>query len=284
MDRFLSRSAARIPVYMPTLPQIAAQIRGIAIDLSHQAGTPHLGSSLSCADIVAALYWNVLDASPDRADHPDRDRFILSKGHAVTTLYAALALRGYFPAAEFATYNQTGTRLPEHPAPHCAPGIEHATGSLGHGLSVGLGIALGNRIQASPGRVFVLLSDGECNEGSTWEAALLAPALQLGRLCAIVDCNKWQATGRSQEVTALEPLDQKFAAFGWETRRVDGHDLPALVQALQLCPAPSGKPLAIVADTVKGKGVSFMEDDNNWHYRIPTTDEVAAAKKELGLS
>lgn len=265
------------------LTRIAAQIRGRLVELSHQARTPHLGSSLSCADIVAALYWKILDIDPIDPNETNRDQFILSKGHAATTLYTALAKRGFFPESELDTYAQQDTRLPEHPAPGCAPGVEWATGSLGHGLSVGLGMAIAKRIQKLDGRVFVLLSDGECNEGSVWEAALLAPAQKLDHLCAIVDFNKWQATGRSQEVTALEPLEAKFESFGWDTVRIDGHDLSALIDSLQQCPTQNEKPLAIICDTIKGKGISFMEDDNNWHYRIPTEEEVLASKSELGL-
>ena len=159
-----------------------------------------------------------------------------------------------------------------------------ATGSLGHGLPVGIGMALAARIQKQDYRVFVIMSDGECNEGSVWEAAMFAPANNLEKLAVVVDYNKWQATGRSNEVMSLAPLVKKWEAFGWSASEVDGHDLGALSEALRRVPDGSGKPVAIVAHTVKGKGVSFMEDDNNWHYRIPKTEEVAAAKKELGLS
>ena len=265
------------------LKKIAAEIRGKVVELSHSGRTPHLGSSLSCADIIAALYWDILKVDPRDPENCDRDRFILSKGHAVTTLYVALAMRGFFPESEFNRYSQLDSCLPEHPSPNCVPGIELATGSLGHGLSVGLGIAMANRIQGNDGRVFVLLSDGECNEGSIWEAALLAPAQKLERLCVLVDFNKWQATGRSEEVTSLEPFEQKFSAFGWESARIDGHDTEAILEELRDFPRTSGKPLAIICDTIKGKGIAKMEDDNNWHYRIPTAEEVVDAKRELAL-
>lgn len=266
---------------------LARDIRGLLLQLSHQGRTPHLGSSLSCADVVALLYREVLRIDPAHPLAADRDRFILSKGHAATTLYAALALRGFFPLKELnETYAHPGSRLPEHPSCQCVPGVEASTGSLGHGLGVGLGIALGLRVQKSPGRVFVLLSDGECNEGSVWEAAMTAPAWKTNPLCAIVDFNGWQATGRSREVLALETLEAKWQAFGWRTIRLSGHDLPALRAALAgFGDAGSDpRPLAIVADTVKGRGVSFMEDDNNWHYRIPSADEVAQGQRELGLA
>jgi transketolase len=164
------------------------------------------------------------------------------------------------------------------------PGVEAATGSLGHGLPIGIGMAVAGRIRREDYRVFVLMSDGECNEGSVWEAAMFAPAQRLENLAVIVDFNKWQATGRSEEVMALQPLRAKWEAFGWSASEVDGHDVASLVQALRRVPDGSGKPVAIIANTVKGKGVSFMEDDNNWHYRIPTADEVTAAARELGLA
>ena len=163
------------------------------------------------------------------------------------------------------------------------PGVEVTTGSLGHGLSLGLGMAVAGRIQGHAYRVFTVVSDGECNEGTIWEAALFAPAQQLDQVAVIVDYNKWQATGRSNEVMSLNPFPQKWEAFGWSTYEIDGHDLNALIDVLQNVPDGSGKPVAIVAHTVKGKGVSFMEDDNNWHYRIPTAEEVDKAKMELGL-
>jgi transketolase len=266
------------------LPGIAAKLRGMVIDMSHAAGTPHLGSSLSCVDIVTAAYWDVLRIDPTRPDNPGRDRFILSKGHAATTLYAALAHRGFFPASLLETYNQDGSRLAEHPGPNCVPGVEAATGSLGHGLPIALGMALAGRMQGRNYRVYALLSDGECNEGSVWEAAMFAPAQKLENVCVIVDYNKWQATGRSNETLALAPLAAKWAAFGWDAHEVDGHDLKALAALMRKVPNGSGKPVALIAHTVKGKGVSFMEDDNNWHYRIPNQKEVADAKRQLGLA
>jgi transketolase len=265
------------------LARAAARLRGAVIDMSHAAGTPHLGSSLSCADIVAAAYWDTLRIDPKHPYAPERDRFILSKGHAATTLYAALAFRGFFSEAVLETYNKDGSVLAEHPGPNCVPGVEAATGSLGHGLPIALGMALAGRLQGLSYRVYALLSDGECNEGSVWEAAMFAPAQKLENVCAIVDYNKWQATGRSDETLALSPLREKWAAFGWDAQEVDGHDLNALRMLMRNVPNGSGKPVAIIAHTVKGKGVSFMEDDNNWHYRIPDQKEVADAKRQLGL-
>lgn len=265
------------------LARIAAKLRGQVIAMSHEAATPHLGSALSCLDILAVAYWRVLRLDPARPDAPERDRFILSKGHAATALYATLAERGFFPESVLASYHHDGGPLAEHPGPHCVPGVEAATGSLGHGLSIGIGHALSARIQRRDARVYVLLSDGECNEGSVWEGALFAAAQRLAHLCVLIDYNKWQATGRSNETMALAPLAQKWSAFGWDTHEVDGHDLDSLTLAMRRVPSDSGKPVALVAHTVKGRGVSFMEDDNNWHYRIPSAQEVERAKAELGL-
>lgn len=263
------------------LAGVARQLRRDVVTLSHCAGTPHLGSALSCIDLLVALYWRTLRIDPTRADAPERDRFILSKGHAATALYATLAARGFFPRAWLDTFAQSGSPLSEQPGPHCAPGVELATGSLGHGLPVGLGLALGERIARRDSRVFVLLGDGECNEGSVWEAAMFASAQRLGRLVALIDYNKWQATGRSDEVMALPSFAAKWQAFGWRTLEIDGHDLPAICAALTQDLPADGQPTAIVAHTTKGKGVSFMEDDNNWHYRIPSDAELAAACEQL---
>jgi transketolase len=265
------------------LEAIARSIRGKLVEMSHKAKAPHLGSSLSCVDILVAAYWTALRIDPQKPYDPDRDRFILSKGHAASALFATLAYRGFFPMELLYSYAQPGSCLAEHPGPNCAPGVEAATGSLGHGLSMGIGMALAARIQGRSYRVFALVSDGECNEGSVWEAAMFAPARCLDNLVVIIDFNGWQATGRSCEIMALKPFREKWESFGWHAHEVDGHDLKQLVAMLQQVPDGSGKPIAIVAHTIKGKGVSFMEDDNNWHYRIPTAEEVNAAHRELGL-
>jgi transketolase len=262
---------------------VARRIRGSLVEMSNRASSPHLGSSLSCVDILVAAYWSALKFDPKRPGEPGRDRLILSKGHAVSALYAALAHRGFFPVADLAHFDEEGGHLPQQPSPGCAPGVELATGSLGHGLPVAVGLMLGARIQKKDFKTIVVLSDGECNEGSVWEAAMMAAAQKLDRLAVVVDYNKWQATGRSNEILALKPLRDKWEAFGWHAVELDGHDVGALAENLGRLPDPSGRPLAIVANTVKGKGVSFMEDDNNWHYRAPTAEEVAKARKELGL-
>ena len=263
------------------LETIGRQIRARLVEMSHRTNVPHLGSSLSCVDIVVAAYWGVLQIDSSRPADPDRDRFILSKGHAATTLYAALAYRGFFPVSLLDTFAAAGGCLPEHPSPGCVPGVEVATGSLGHGLSIGVGMALAGKIQGRQYRTVVVTSDGECNEGTVWEAAMLAPRHRLERLTVIVDYNKWQATGRSNEVMSLHPFGDKWEAFGWDAVEVDGHDFGALLGGMMR--ARDGRPRAIVAHTVKGKGVSFMEDDNNWHYRIPNASEVSQALEELGV-
>lgn len=266
-----------------SLAAIASRIRGRLVRMSHQARAAHLGSALSCVDILVAAYWGGLKVDPAQPLDPGRDRLILSKGHAATALYATLAQAGFFGEELLEQYGQAGCPLEEHPGPACAPGVEAATGSLGHGLPLGLGMALAGRIQGRDYRVMVVVGDGECNEGSVWEAALLAGSQKLGSLTVVVDFNKWQATGRSCQVMSLEPFAAKWEAFGWQAREVDGHDHAALVAALHGAPDPQGRPRAIIAHTVKGKGVSFMEDDNNWHYRIPNQDELERAQKELGL-
>ena len=265
------------------LDKISRFLRYWVVRMSHEARTPHLGSSLSCLDIVTVAYWSRMRLDCLRPKAADRDRFILSKGHAATALYATLCARGFFPKRILDSYAQPGSCLSEHPGPWCAPGIEAATGSLGHGLPIGLGMALGIKLARQDSHVFVVMSDGECNEGSVWEAALFAPAKGLCNVCVVVDYNKWQATGRSQEVMALHPLADKWRAFGWSVQEIDGHDLGQIQEAMKAFPDGSGKPKAIIAHTTKGKGISFMEDDNNWHYRIPTADEVEVARKELGV-
>jgi len=271
------------PGTIAALRQRATQLRGQVLQMSHNAQAAHLASSLSCCDILATAYWDVLSIDPSKPKDPKRDRFILSKGHAAAALYATLAFRGYFPVAELATYCQDGGRLAEHPPANLLPGVEAATGSLGHGLPIGCGIALAGRIKGETYRVFALLSDGENNEGSVWEAAMFAAGQKLENVCVIVDYNKWQATARSNETLMLAPLRDKWAAFGWDATEIDGHDVGMLSAHMRNVPNGSGKPVALIAHTIKGRGVSFMEDDNNWHYRAPNAEELLRAHKELGL-
>lgn len=272
-----------LPYSGTDLEVLTRHMRAACISLSHEKRVPHLGSELSCIDIVAALYWNVMNIDPADPKCADRDRFILSKGHAAKALYVALAYRGFFDIKILEDFTDVGGPLPEHPGPNCIAGVEFATGSLGHGLPIGIGLAYAARLADRDNRIFVLMSDGECNEGSVWEAAMMAAAQELGNLTAIIDFNKWQATGRSQEVLSLDPLAEKWRAFGWNAIEVDGHNLDAITKQLRSESSPTGRPTVLIAHTVKGKGISFMEDDNNWHYRIPTKPEVDAAIGELGL-
>jgi len=265
------------------LESYARLIRGKLVSMSHKSGAAHLGSALSCVDILVAAYWGALRIDPQNPFNPERDRLILSKGHAAAAIYATLAHRGFFPVKLLDSFAGPGSCLAEHPVPRSVPGLELATGSLGHGLSVGLGMALAGRIQNQSYRVYVTISDGECNEGSVWEAAMFAPVHKLENVVVIIDYNKWQATGRSCEIMALEPLAEKWRSFGWSAYEANGHDMKEMVNCLKNIPDHSGKPVAIIAHTVKGKGVSFMEDDNNWHYRIPNKEEVGMAKVELGV-
>lgn len=272
------------PLTAESAQRLASEIRQAIIGLSFQAKTPHLASALSTVEILIAAYWETLNPEPIQAMAPNRDRFVFSKGHAAPALYVTLAKRGIIPESLLARFCEPGSPLSEQPTPHSVAGMEAATGSLGHGLPMGAGMALGARILGNDSHVMVLMSDGECNEGSVWEAAMLAPAKGLRNLMAIVDFNKWQATDRSREVLALDPLRAKFEAFGWEAHELDGHDVAALAARMRSWRSGANtKPVALIAHTVKGKGVSFMEDDNNWHYRIPKREEVEQANRELGL-
>ncbi len=263
------------------LEKLSARIRYRVVQISHLKEVAHLGSSLSCVDILVAAYWGGLRITSDTINSPDRDRLILSKGHGAAALYATLAERGIIPFDALDTIGEPGSPLEEHPSLGCAPGIEASTGSLGHGLPIGVGMALALKLRASPARVMIVMSDGECEEGSVWEAALLSATQKLDNLVAVVDFNKWQATARSTETMALNPLRQKWESFGWNAYEVDGHDLAALQRTMKAAASHKGSPSIIVAHTVKGKGVSFMEDDNNWHYRIPNAEEVEKARVEL---
>ena len=266
------------------LDQIARELRFRTVRTSHLSGTPHLGSCLSCVDLLVYLYWKVLRIDPRNPQDETRDRFILSKGHAAPVLFQVLAERGFYSLEQLDDYGKDGSIFGEHPpAPKYLPGIEAATGSLGHGLPMGLGMALAARICRKGYRTYVILSDGECNEGSVWEAALMAAAQKVSSLTVFIDYNKWQATGRSDEVLGLAPLAAKWAAFGWFVHEIDGHDFAAIEEAIKSVDELS-RPKVIIANTVKGKGVSFMEDDNNWHYRIPSADEVRKAALELQIA
>jgi transketolase len=262
------------------LRELARRIRIHALRMTAAAGSSHVGSCLSCADILAVLYGGVLKVRSDKPHWAGRDRFIMSKGHAAAALYAALAECGFLPVEELAGFYQNGGRLSGHVSHH-VPGVEVSTGSLGHGLAIGAGMAYAAKLEDAKHRVLVLLSDGECDEGSVWEAALFASHYGLDRLIAIIDYNKIQSLGPVADTLALEPFRQKWEAFGWAVREVDGHDYRQLVGALSSLPAAVGKPTCVIAHTIKGKGVSFMENSVLWHYRAPRGEEYEAALAEL---
>lgn len=261
----------------------ARSIREDIVRMIAEAGSGHPGGSLSCADILTALYFGgVLKHDPANLDDPERDYFILGKGHAAPALYATLAEAGFFPKEELMTLRKLGSRLQGHPDSNLLPGIEVSTGSLGQGLSIGAGAAAGLRLDGLSGRVFVLVGDGECQEGQVWEAATFASHKHLGNLVAIVDANGLQIDGACCDVCASDNLDEKFAAFGWDVSHVDGHDIKALIELLDNLKAAGGdKPHAVIAATVKGKGVSFMENQAGWHGKAPNAEELAAALAEL---
>ncbi|MCX7712458.1 MAG: transketolase [Chthoniobacterales bacterium] len=263
------------------LYELSKNIKFKIIQMSYNAKTPHLSSAISSVELLVAAYWNFLRINPKNFNDDLRDRFIFSKGHAAPALYVVLAKRGFFSEDLLESFGKPGGTLPEQPAPNCVPGVELATGSLGHGLPVGCGLALAAKIKGLDYFTMVLMSDGECNEGSVWEAAMFAAARELNNLIVVIDFNKWQATGRSEEIMALSPLREKWESFGWRACEVDGHNIEAITEAMHKARELSNKPFAIIAHTVKGKGISFMEDDNNWHYRIPNADEVEKARREL---
>ena len=272
------------------LEEMARRIRVEIIRTVNHAQVGHVGGPLSAADILAALYFRVLHIRPDEPRWPGRDRFILSKGHSSLVQYAAMALRGYFPVDELRTFDAHGSRLQGHPDMNLLPGIDMSTGSLGMGLSAGLGMALGSRYTDLPEvRACVLLGDGECQEGQVWEAAMAAARYGVDNLVAIVDHNKLQQYGWPGESPEIrlppeEPgeLVAKWAAFGWRVLETDGHDMGRLVATLEEASVPSGRPTVVVAHTVKGRGVSFMEGDYRWHSKPIKPDEFAAAMRELG--
>ncbi len=263
------------------LRELTKRIRRHSVVMTHLAKASHVGSSLSMIELLAVLYGRILRVDPTQPDWPDRDRFILSKGHGCAAYYAVLAETGFFPLEWLDTFYKNGSKLPGHSTHTHVPGVEISTGSLGHGLSVATGMALAAKRDYKPYRIFCMLSDGECDEGSTWEPILFAPQYQLDNLIAIVDYNKIQSLGTIKEVIDLEPFAQKWRAFGWAVQEVDGHNLEEIEKILARVPFEPGKPSCIIAHTVKGKGVSFMENKLLWHYRSPQGREYEAAIAEL---
>ena len=262
------------------LAQKSVQYRRKILKYIVGAKAGHTGGSLSCIDILNVLYNNVLNVSPETAQSPTRDRYIQSKGHTIEALYVVLADRGFFPESDLETMGQYQSHYIGHPT-RKVKGVEQNTGSLGHGLSLSVGTALSAKLDDLSYRVFTLLGDGELPEGSNWEAALLAAHYKLDNLCAIVDKNTLQISGPTADVCNTDPLDQKFDAFGWAVRHVDGHDLAALQEAFDALPFTAGKPSLIIAHTVKGKGISFMENQLKWHHGVPNQEQYTQALEEL---
>jgi len=261
---------------------LAANIRAAAVRMTHRGKSGHVGSSLSMADILAVLYTKILKVDPGKPDWPDRDRFILSKGHAAAVVYAVLAEKGFFPKDWLKTYYRDNGHLMGHISHH-VPGVEFSTGSLGHGLPVACGLAIHAKRNRKKHRIFCLMSDGDCNEGSTWEAIMFAAQHRLDNLIAIVDYNKIQALGRSRDIIDLEPFAQKITDFRWAAREIDGHNFKEIEDALSTLPFQPGKPSFLICHTVKGKGVSFLEDTVASHYKCANDQELLQACQELGV-
>ena len=264
------------------LETIAGKIRVDVIKSIHAAGSGHPGGSLSAADIVTTLYFDEMNIDPKDPKKADRDKLILSKGHAAPVQYAALAERGYYPVEDILTLRKIGSRFQGHPNMDKVPGIEMSTGSLGQGFATSIGMALANKMDENPGRVYVLLGDGELQEGLIWEAAMSAGHYKLDNLCVIVDWNGLQIDGKNDDVMTVKPVDEKFKAFGFETVSIDGHDFDQIKGALAKARETKGKPFAIIAKTTKGKGVSFMENNPGWHGKAPDEEQAKQAVAELG--
>jgi transketolase len=263
------------------LEVMAKKLRRHIIEMIGRAGSGHPGGSLSAADIVTCLYFNVLRHDPVNPKWPDRDRFILSKGHAAPVLYSALAECGYFPVESLSTLRKIDSILQGHADSHHTPGVELTAGSLGQGLSFSVGVALAGRLSSKTYRVYTLLGDGECDEGQVWEAAMSAAHFKVDNLTAIVDNNGLQIDGWNKDVMNLDPLNDKWKAFGWHVIDIDGHSIPQILEALKEAQSVKGKPSVIIAHTVKGKGVSFMENQAGFHGKAPDAEQVKIALEEL---
>ena len=267
---------------MKSTELIARKMRQNIVRMIHSANSGHPGGSLSCADIVAALYFNVMHISKENINDVSRDKFILSKGHASETVYSALIEMGVLEESEVYTFRKMGSRLQGHPNMQHCPGIDMSTGSLGQGLSVGIGMSLANKLDGNDFRTYVLAGDGECQEGMIWEAAMAAAYYKLDNLLLIIDNNGLQSDGFNEDVMNIQPLGKKFDSFGWNVFGVDGHDIDVINQACKMAETVKGKPTVIIAQTVKGKGVDFMENQPGWHGRGMNDEEFASAMKQLG--
>jgi transketolase len=264
------------------LAEKARMIRRDVFSMIFQCGEGHPGAALSCTDIIAALYFDIMRLDPKNPDWPQRDRFILSKGHACPAYYAALAQRGFFPPEWLPTLRRLGSPLQGHPVMGKTPGVDMTSGSLGHGVPIGAGMAAAGRLAGMDYFTYVIVGDGELNEGIVWEAAQSAAHMRLGRLIVFVDSNGWQSGGLVKDVSGFTNIGPAFAAFGWHTQQIDGHDFGQILAAVQQAQADTERPSLILAKTIKGKGVPFTENDNSWHKRTPTPAELEAALNYLG--
>jgi transketolase len=269
------------PVELNIYPDLARRVRCESLRMVHRARLGHPGGDLSAADILVTLYFGALRIDPTQPQAPDRDRFIMSKGHCSGALYSTLALRGFFPTTELDTYMQPLSRLNGHPNRNELPGVEANTGPLGHGLPIAVGAALAAKMDGAAWRTFVLTGDGELQEGSNWEAIMAASHFGLDKLCVIVDRNGIQQGATTESTIRMEPLADRLRAFGWAVHEVAGHDYAALLEAFAALPVEAGKPSCLIARTVKGRGVSFIENRPEWHHHVPTEAELAAALAEL---
>ena len=259
----------------------AAQVRSLAMDAVFSAASGHIGGSLSVADILTVLYFHTMKVDPKAPQAPDRDRLVLSKGHTTPAHYATLALKGYFPVEELKLFRSVEGHYSGHPDMVHVPGVDMSTGSLGQGISAAVGMALAGQMDRKDHRIYAVLGDGEVEEGQVWEAAMAAAKYHLDNLCAVVDVNGLQIDGKTADVMPSEPLDKKFEAFNWNVIQVDGHDIAAVAAAFEAAKKGKGKPTVILARTVKGKGVSFMEGDAGWHGKAPNAEQYEKAHAEL---
>lgn len=264
------------------LQEVACQIRKDIISMIAEAGSGHPGGSLSAADILSVLYFEKMNIDPENPKWEERDIFILSKGHGAPVLYSALARRGYFSPDKLMDLRRIDSMLQGHPDMKGTPGVEMSTGSLGQGFSTSIGMALAAKLDNKKNRIYVLLGDGEINEGIVWEAAMSAAHYKLDNITAILDYNKLQIDGTNEDVMGIEPIDEKFRSFGWNVIKIDGHNFEEIISSFNEAEKVEGKPTIIIANTVKGKGVSFMEDQVGWHGNAPKEEEKAKALKELG--
>lgn len=264
------------------LQSIANRLRLDVVETVHTAGDGHPGPAMSIAELISVLYFYVLRIDPKRPLMPERDRFVLSKGHACPILYAALARRGFFPTDELAGLRSLDSMLQGHPDMNKTPGVDATSGSLGNGVSIGLGMAMGVKRQGYDSQVYVVVGDGEQEEGIIWEAAMAAAAMKADNLTVFADCNNYQSGGHVTDLSSLYPLLPKWEAFGWHCQEIDGHDPAAILDAICRARAATGRPSFIALRTVKGKGVPYMENNNAWHKRVPTEEEVAIARAALG--